>query len=128
MSTVRQRLFVCLIAIVMVFGVVVSAAPNIAYAESGELNYDKTSVMDDLTSSTVNGQPFDVKDYPYDEDSQAQIVNFVEYCYSYKGNMQSNYGLYVYVYNPQGLNISTNSKGNKIQKAVPYDSEGKPNN
>ena len=53
MSTVRQRLFVCLIAIVMVFGVVVSAAPNIAYAESGELNYDKTSVMDDLTSSTA---------------------------------------------------------------------------
>ena len=128
MSTIRQRLFVCLIAIVMVFGVVVSAAPNIAYAESGELNYDKTSVMDDLTSSTVNGQPFDVKDYPYDEDSQAQIVNFVEYCYSYKGNMQSNYGLYVYVYNPQGLNLSTNSKGNKIQMAVSYDSEGKPNN
>ena len=86
--------------------------------------------MDDLTSSTMNGQPFDVKDYPYDEDSQAQIVNFVEYCYSYKGNMQSNYGLYVYVYNPQGLNlnISTNSKSNKIQMAVSYDSEGKPNN
>ena len=94
MSTVRQRLFVCLIALVIVFGVVVSAAPNIAYAESGELNYDKTSVMDDLSTSTVNGQPFDMKDYPYDEDSQAQIVNFVEYCYSYKGNMQSNYGLY----------------------------------
>ena len=128
MSTVRQRIFVCLIALVMVFGVVVSAAPDIAYAESGELNYDKTSVMDDLTSSTVNGQPFDVKDYPYDEDSQAQIVNFVEYCYSYKGNMRSNYGLYVYVYNPQGLNISTNSKSNKIQMAVSYDSEGKPNN
>ena len=73
----------------MVFGVVVSAAPDIAYAAGSELNYDKTNVMDDLTSSTVNGQPFDVKDYPYDEDSQAQIVNFVEYCYSYKGNMQT---------------------------------------
>ena len=111
----------------MVFGVVVSAAPDIAYAAGSELSYDKTNVMDDLTSSTVNGQPFDVKDYPYDEDSQAQIVNFVEYCYSYKGNMQSNYGLYVYVYNPQGLNISTNSKSNKIQMAVSYDSEGNPN-
>lgn len=111
----------------MVFGVVVSAAPDIAYAAGSELSYDKTNVMDDLTSSTVNGQPFDVKDYPYDEDSQAQIVNFVEYCYSYKGNMQGNYGLYVYVYNPQGLNISTNSKGNKIQMAVSYDSEGNPN-
>ena len=48
MSTVRQRLFVCLIAIVMVFGVVVSAAPNIAYAESGELNYDKVNILGDL--------------------------------------------------------------------------------
>ena len=128
MSTVRQTIFVCLIAIVMVFGVVVSAAPNIAYAAGSELNYDKTNVMDDLTSSTVNGQPFDVKDYPYDEDSQAQIVNFVEYCYSYKGNMQGNYGLYVYVYNPQGLNISTKRKSNKIQMAVSYESGGKPKN
>lgn len=127
MSTVRQRIFVCLIALVMVFGVVVSAAPDIAYAAGSEMNYDKTNVMDDLTSSTVNGQPFDVKDYPYDEGSQAQIVNFVEYCYSYKGNMQGNYGLYVYVYNPQGLNISTNSKSNKIQMAVSYNSEGNPN-
>lgn len=127
MSTVRQRIFVCLIALVMVFGVVVSAAPDIAYAAGSELSYDKTNVMDDLTSSTVNGQPFDVKDYPYNEDSQAQIVNFVEYCYSYKGNMQGNYGLYVYVYNPQVLNISTNSKSNKIQMAVSYDAEGNPN-
>ena len=44
MSTVRQRIFVCLIAIVMVFGVVVSAAPDIAYAAGSELNYDKTNV------------------------------------------------------------------------------------
>ena len=62
MSSVRQRIFVCLIALVMVFGVVVSAAPDIAYAAGSELSYDKTDVMDDLTSSTVNGQPFDVKD------------------------------------------------------------------
>ena len=48
MSTVRQRIFVCLIALVMVFGVVVSAAPDIAYAAGSELNYDKTNVMDDL--------------------------------------------------------------------------------
>ena len=57
-------MFVCLIAIVMVFGIVVSAAPNIAYAESGELNYDKTRVMEDLTSSTEKGQTFDVKGHP----------------------------------------------------------------
>ena len=41
--------------------------------------------------------------------------------------MQGNYGLYIYVYNPQGLNLSTNSKSNKIQMAVSYDAEGNPN-
>ena len=118
MTMARKRLVICFLVVLVVFGVVFSAAPNTALAAESSLSFDKT----------VNGQPFDVKDYPYDEDSQAQIVNFVEYCYSYKGNMQSNYGLYVYVYNPQGLNISTNSKSNKIQMAVSYDSEGKPNN
>ena len=128
MTMARKRLVTCFLVVLVVFGVVFSAAPNTALAAESSLSFDKTSVLDDLTASTVNGQPFDMKDYPYDEDSQAQIINFVEYCYSYKGNMQGNYGLYVYVYNPQGLNLSTNSKGNKIQMAVSYDSEGKPNN
>lgn len=125
MSMIRQRILVCLIALVMVFGVVISAAPYTAYAESG-LSYDKTSVLDDLTSSTVNGKPFDIKAYPFDESKDVQVINFVEYCYSYKGNMQGNYGLYIYVYNPKGLNISTGSKSNKIQMAVSYDEEGNP--
>ena len=76
MSTVRQRIFVCLIALVMVFGVVISAAPDIAYAAGSELSYDKTNVMDDLASSTVNGQPFDVKDYPYDEDRRRSSISW----------------------------------------------------
>ena len=40
--------------------------------------------------------------------------------------MRNNYGLYVYIYNPQGLNISTTSKSNKIQMAVRYDADGNP--
>ena len=90
MTMARKRLVICFLVVLVVFGVVFSAAPNTAYAAESSLSFDKTSVLDDLMASTVNGQPFDVKDYPYDEDSQAQIVNFVEYCYSYKGNMQSN--------------------------------------
>lgn len=41
--------------------------------------------------------------------------------------MWDDYGLYVYIYNPRGLNLSTDSKSNKIQMAISYDSEGKPN-
>ena len=123
---IRYRLLTCLIALVTVFGAVITAAPSIAFAAGTELSFDQTDVLDDLTSSTDGGQAFDLKDYPYDESKQVQIINFVEYCYSYKANMRGNYGLYVYIYNPQGLNFSTTSKSNKIQMAVKYDADGNP--
>jgi len=123
---IRYRLLTCLIALVTVFGVVFTAAPSIAFAAGTELSFDGTSVTDDLTSSSAGGKTFDLKDYPYDESKQAQVINFVEYCYSYKANMRNNYGLYVYIYNPQGLNISTTSKSNNIQMATRYDEEGNP--
>ena len=123
---IRYRLLTCLIALVTVFGVVFTAAPSIAFAAGTELSFDSTNVTDDLTSSTDGGQAFDLKDYPYDESKQAQVINFVEYCYSYKANMRGNYGLYVYIYNPQGLNLSTTSKSNKIQMATKYDEAGNP--
>lgn len=101
---------------------------TVAYAAGREINFDNTDVLEDLTSSTVNGQPFDIKDYPFDESKDAQIISFVEYCYSYRANMRDNYGLYLYVYNPKGLNISTSDKDNKVQMAVSYNSEGRPDN
>lgn len=124
--TLHKKLLTAFLAFVVVFGIVFSAIPNIAYAAASETEFEKTSVFEDLTSSTVNGKPFDIKDYPYDESKQAQVINFVEYCYSYKANMRSNYGLYVYIYNPQGLNLSATSKSNKIQMAVRYDEDGNP--
>lgn len=121
-TTWVQRLAAAVIAVLCI----ITAAPNFAYAADTELHYDKTDVLTDLRSATVSGEPFDIADYPYDESKQAQVINFVEYCYSYKANMRDNYGLYVYVYNPQGLNVSTKSKSNKIQMAVRYDADGNP--
>ena len=86
---------------------------NTAYADS--ISFDSTDVLEDLSSSTVNGQPFDIRNYPFDESKQTSLFSFVEYCYSFKANMRSNYGLYIYVYNPQGINFATNTQQNKIQ-------------
>lgn len=91
---------------------------RIAFADS--LDFDKTDVIDDLESSTVNGEPFDILDFVFDESKRLQIVNFVEYCYTYKRNMQGAYGLYIYIYNPQGLDIAENSGQNKVQMAVSW--------
>lgn len=124
----KNRFLLCIIALVMVVCTFFMAVhPTVAFAAEREISYDTTNVLDDLTSSTANGEPFDIIDYPFDESKEAQVISFVEYCYSYKANLRDNYGLYIYVYNPQGLNISTNSKSNKIQMATSYDSEGNPN-
>lgn len=106
----------------MVLGIVYLSSPNTVYAESGSNNYDKTNVLDDLKSS----KDFDILKYPYDEKKDIQVINFVEYCYSFKANMRSNYGLYIYVYNPKGLNLSTSEKMNKVQMATKYGDDGKP--
>ena len=102
----------------------VQSVVNVAYADDG-VSFDKTSVLEDLQSSTINGQSFDLNDYPADVNGSVKIVNFVEYCYSATKNMRENYGLYIYVYNPQKINFSTTSQQNKIQIAVTYDEDGK---
>ena len=125
-TAIKVKALSLLIVIVVLFGVVFSAAPNIAYAEEA-LNFDTTNVLDDLKSSSDGGKTFNLNDYPFDESKDIQVINFVEYCYSYKANMHGNYGLYVYVYNPKGLNLTTSSKSNKIQMASSYDADGNPN-
>lgn len=123
----KNRFLLCIIVLVLVvctlFGV---GHPTIAYASEREISYEKTNVLDDLKSSTVNGKTFDIKDYPFDDSRDVQIISFVEYCYSFRANLRDNYGLYVYVYNPKGLNLVGDSKQNKIQMATSYDSEGIP--
>ena len=123
----RNKWLLCIVAFAMVVCILLTMVqPIVAYAAENEINFDSTNVLDDLKSSTVNGQPFDIKDYPFDENKDIQVINFVEYCYSYKANLRDNYGLYVYIYNPKGLNLSTSDKQNKIQMAVAYDAEGNP--
>ena len=121
----RNKLLLCIVALAMIVCTFFTMSqPIIAYAAENEVKFDNTNVLDDLKSSRVNGKPFNIADYPFDESKDIQVINFVEYCYSYKANQRDNYGLYVYVYNPKGLNLSTNSKQNKIQMAVSYDAEG----
>ena len=84
-------------------------------------SFDNTQVLDDLRSA----DGFNILNYPFNESKDIKIINFVEYCYSYKSNMRDNYGLYVYIYNPKGLNLDTGN-ANFIQMAVSYDENGNP--
>lgn len=92
-----------------------------AYAETGgELNFDKTNVLDDLGSSTIDGKPFNLNDYPRNPYGTAQMITFVEYCYSQYDNGFGNYALYVYVYNPALVDFATASTQNKIEISTDF--------
>lgn len=113
-------------AVVMVLVTLFGVFSTTAYAAGNGSSFDNTKVLDDLLPATVGGKPFDIRDYPFDENGEVQVISFIEYCYSYKANQRDNYGLYVYIYNPQGLNLSTDSKRNKIQMATSYNKDGNP--
>ena len=113
-------------AVVMVLATLLGVFGTTAYAAGNGSSFDQTNVLDDLLTSTVNGKPFDIRNYPFDEKGEVQVISLVEYCYSYKANQRDNYGLYVYIYNPRGLNLSADSKRNKIQMAVSYNKDGNP--
>lgn len=120
MEKIKQnmsRFLIGLLAFVSLFGIL----PNrvAATANTGQ-EFDKVNVMEDLTSATIDGKPFDIREYPYSEQEKPRIINFVEYCYSPYANLRGNYGLYLYIYNPQGLDIDTESPLNTVQIAVSY--------
>lgn len=104
----------CVLCVAMVMGGQMTAP--IAYADTaiGDVQMDSSNVMDDLQNSTIDGVKFDISNYVFDENQSAQVFMFAEYCYSFYSNLQDNYGLYVYVYNPQRLKFKTNSTLNTI--------------
>ena len=116
-----------LLVLISVFATPMSIIAASVSEESSSISYDETNVLDDLRKCTINGSPFNINDFPYDETKDIQVISFVEYCYSYKANERDNYGLYIYVYNPKGLDLSKSQNFNKIQMAISFDGEGKPN-
>ena len=99
---------------------ILSNANNISF--NNELKFDNTNVLDDLLSS----DNFNILDYPYKEKEGIKIINFVEYEYSFYSNLQSNYSLYIYLYNPSNLNINVDSSLNKIQLATHWNDDHYP--
>lgn len=124
MKTVRQNLSKALLVGLFMFSLIMialqgsSAATVAVAAETGNVYaYDNTDVMDDLNGS----DGFDIKDYPANANGVYEIFTFLEYGYS---KNWTQYGLYLYVYNPQQKEISRSSASNKANVAVAYNDDG----
>ena len=123
MRKILKGIFTAVISFALTLLTVVAGVFPATISVSAEetITYEQTNVMDDLKGSTINGKEFSLTDYNFDAYKETQMISFVEYCYSFYQNMQDNYGLYVYVYNPKGLKFAANSPLNQIQMAYGLD-------
>ena len=120
MRKILKGIFTAVISFALTLLTVVAGAIPATISVSAEesvATYEQTNVMDDLKGSTINGKEFSLTDYNFDAFKETKVLSFVEYCYSFYQNMQDNYGLYVYIYNPKGLKFIENSSLNQIQMA-----------
>ena len=114
-------LFSFVVAILVGLGTFFSGLTSVAYADIQE-GVDTSYVMDDLEGLEIDGKEFDVVDYPFDDTKKLEVLTFVEYGYSKEAKYQSIFGLYVYLYNPQGLSFQNSSSLNEITLSI--DSSG----
>lgn len=87
---------------------------NKVNAEETAVTFDSTNVLDDLEGLTVDGEPFSINDYSFNKKLSTNVFLFSEYCYSYDNEKQNKFGLYLYIWNPQGLDFLLNSKKNTV--------------
>lgn len=116
MSKTIQKRIISVLAVAILLLATVFPLCGSAYAEEKSVNFDETDIMTDLTSSIgSDGQAFNISDYGFNSSGGILTVhNVVEYGYS--NEVTDFYGLYIYIYNEPGLNISVD--GNSISMAV----------
>lgn len=105
------------IAVILHFSSTLSGGAGYASAalSSPQATYEAQNIWNDLQGATYDGADIDLNLYNFDSKKNVQIVSFVEFCYSPFTTKQDDFGLYVYVYNPRGLDWTTKPAENKIQ-------------
>lgn len=96
------------------------AFPVFADSANVQEAFENINVLDDLKSD----KNFNLLEYPYYKGSTPEmyVINVVEFCYSFRKDKSDDYGLYLYVYNPNGQNIDTESSQNQVSIATAYNS------
>lgn len=99
---------------------------SVAFATDNKASFDETYVLDDLNGMIINNKQFTVNDYPRKVSGDFELLNLVEFAYTYDKKYSGNYALYAYVYNPSGIRIEADSAQNRIQLACKYDENNEP--
>lgn len=81
-----------------------------------------SEVYSDLSASLLDGKKFDPSDFPKNaSDTKLYLLTVNERGYNSKD--MSQYGFYVYLYNPSGSALNVSSSNNQIELATAWDAE-----
>lgn len=121
MTRKQKAITISLLAVLLL----VAVLPLCAFAEETTVvSFDETSVLQDLQGATVMNEEFNLDNYPVNENGTPQLLAFTEFAFSLMHEYQQYYGLYLYVYYPQG-NLGDYEQNN-VEMAVTYDSNNEP--
>ena len=117
LRNITKQVIAFLLVLFVCIGAVMGGQGNLSASAASEIQaaFEERNVLDDLTGGTVGGKKFSLADYPHNSDGKPQIISFTEFCYSYYAEKQGDFGLYVYVYNPQDIAFDTQTSRNQIQ-------------
>ncbi len=122
---IKQKTFILylllsfIIAFTSFFGV--KAIPVTRAEEIKQVtNFESGNLLTELQS--IEG--FSISDYPFSDNKELSVYTVAEYCYTQKDEYRDYYGLYIYLYNPQNLQIAEN--GNRTSIATAFNNKGEP--
>ena len=115
--SIKVKIAALLLAVLVCFGVVMGGQGNLSAFAATDVQtaYENTNVLDNLDGAIIGGKAFDIADYPHNDEGRPQVISLVEFCYSYYADKQGDFGLYVYVYNPQDIAFDMATDRNKVQ-------------
>ena len=115
--SIKVKIAALLLAVLVCFGAVMGGQGFLSAFAATDVQtaYENTNVLDNLDGATIGGKAFNIADYPHNDEGRPQVISLVEFCYSYYADKQNDFGLYVYVYNPQDIAFDMATDRNKIQ-------------
>ncbi len=113
-----KRIIVLMLLVTMLL--LLNLSNLVAFAEevNPNIQFEKLDLEEELKSIST----FDFVAHPPVSSPTKitpSIYKVIEYCYSYYANYNTNYGIYVYIYNPSQLDLVENGK-NKITLATKH--------
>ena len=114
-----KKLMVMVLSWIIAAGAAFAPAASVCLAYAAEAPaLDQTKLLDDLDE-------IDLSAYPKNESGTVTLLNFAEFGYAQIPS-ESEFGIYLYVYNPSERELSERVGANMVNMAVAYDATGAP--